>query len=285
MFDFDKNKQCNLALCLMHVNKLTEAKFLLRAVKDSFNGCIDESHAKSYERASEMLADLESHHTLKPVSWSESNNKVPYERRAEFDWRRNHSQLNDVGCEVAHNARKRSYESPVFQPKQCPQYFNKADQRNTRLTESGHGGSCKKLSFRSSTVGDSNGVKKSWGDVVGEQIYSGYNDENVDFNIISETPRSMDQVGILSQMVEWIDLEESGYRTQPEKPNNQTARRSLSFELDQIPSRENSRSSSPLLPDTLDFEVGGIALPEDLSSVQSINQTKRLPVFQDITHA
>ncbi|KAH7557258.1 hypothetical protein JRO89_XS11G0090300 [Xanthoceras sorbifolium] len=56
----DKNKQCNLAICLMHMNKMTEAKFLLQAVRASAgNKLMDSSYAKSYERAYQMLTELE----------------------------------------------------------------------------------------------------------------------------------------------------------------------------------------------------------------------------------
>ncbi|CAN1812897.1 Protein POLLENLESS 3 [Linum perenne] len=56
----DKNKQCNLAVCLMHMNKLTEARALLQAVRASCgNKPMDESYSKSFDRAYQMLIDLE----------------------------------------------------------------------------------------------------------------------------------------------------------------------------------------------------------------------------------
>ncbi|KAH6793133.1 Tetratricopeptide repeat superfamily protein [Perilla frutescens var. hirtella] len=73
-FEPDKNKQCNLAVCLMHMNKLTEAKFLLQAIS-SGNGAVDDSYAKSYERASEILAEFESQHVHKPIKQMEQNNE------------------------------------------------------------------------------------------------------------------------------------------------------------------------------------------------------------------
>ncbi|KAL2484183.1 protein POLLENLESS 3-like [Forsythia ovata] len=67
-FEPDKNKQCNLAVCLMHMNKLTEAKFLLQTVRvSSENEHVDESFTKSFERATQMLAELESQHVRKPM--------------------------------------------------------------------------------------------------------------------------------------------------------------------------------------------------------------------------
>ncbi|XP_038993287.1 protein POLLENLESS 3-like [Hibiscus syriacus] len=57
----DKNKQCNLAICLMHMNRISEAKSLLQDVKASAGTEeMDESYLKSYERAMEMLAQVES---------------------------------------------------------------------------------------------------------------------------------------------------------------------------------------------------------------------------------
>ncbi|KAI3455922.1 hypothetical protein Pfo_012585 [Paulownia fortunei] len=210
-FESDKNKQCNLAVCLMHMNKLTEAKFLLQAIRvSSDNGRMDESHAKSYERASQMLVEFESQRVKQtehnnvpgiargfsdghlnkmkpfggqwdsgfcfqnycddnnvmqssplPLSVNKMNNgaftEFPYEKRADFDWRRNQCQLN-MGQEEAYSARKRAYESPFCnrvipkvpftQPRRCSR---SRDQRKGGLTENAYGNSCRKLSFGSST--------------------------------------------------------------------------------------------------------------------------------------
>ncbi|CAH2078416.1 unnamed protein product [Thlaspi arvense] len=58
----DKNKMCNLAICLMRVGKISEAKSLIGDVRDSSaeRDCGDEPYSKSYERALEMLAEIES---------------------------------------------------------------------------------------------------------------------------------------------------------------------------------------------------------------------------------
>ncbi|TQE12048.1 hypothetical protein C1H46_002442 [Malus baccata] len=64
----DKNKQCNLAICLMHMNRFTEAKHLLQVVRDSSgNKPMDESYAKSFERAYQMLTELEAQSVLRPI--------------------------------------------------------------------------------------------------------------------------------------------------------------------------------------------------------------------------
>ncbi|GJR95977.1 pollenless 3-like protein [Tanacetum coccineum] len=57
----DKNKQCNLAICLMYMERMTEAKFLLSTVKGSNRSREKyESYAKSYERAVMVMHELES---------------------------------------------------------------------------------------------------------------------------------------------------------------------------------------------------------------------------------
>ncbi|KAL4282017.1 hypothetical protein GQ457_03G043200 [Hibiscus cannabinus] len=64
----DKNKQCNLAICLMHMNRIDEAKSQLQDVKASAGAEeMDESYSKSYERAMEMLMQVESQSKLEPV--------------------------------------------------------------------------------------------------------------------------------------------------------------------------------------------------------------------------
>ncbi|XP_074272444.1 protein SULFUR DEFICIENCY-INDUCED 1 [Silene latifolia] len=58
----DRNKQCNLAVCLMCMNNITEAKFLLQSIQSSApEGKMDETYAKAYERAVELLSEIESH--------------------------------------------------------------------------------------------------------------------------------------------------------------------------------------------------------------------------------
>ncbi|XP_004295599.1 PREDICTED: uncharacterized protein LOC101293965 [Fragaria vesca subsp. vesca] len=69
----DKNKQCNLAICLMHMNRITEARHLLQAVRDSAgNKPMDESYAKSFERSFEMLTELEQQSVLRPIQQNEN---------------------------------------------------------------------------------------------------------------------------------------------------------------------------------------------------------------------
>ncbi|KAJ0083002.1 hypothetical protein Patl1_11440 [Pistacia atlantica] len=69
----DKNKQCNLAICLMHLNRIVEAKSLLQAVRASSpNEPVDDLYTKSFEHAFQMLSELESKlmlHGTKSANW------------------------------------------------------------------------------------------------------------------------------------------------------------------------------------------------------------------------
>ncbi|KAK6150150.1 hypothetical protein DH2020_017675 [Rehmannia glutinosa] len=170
-FESDKNKQCNLAICLMHLNKLTEAKFLLQAIRGE-NGHVDESHVKSYERASQMLAEFESQRVLnKPMSQTELKNEsgiargccdansplplcanktngkafteFPYEKRADFDWRRNNYQPN-MGKEDSFCNRSIP-KVPLTQPRRC---LWSGDPKRGVLTENAR---ARKLSFGSNS--------------------------------------------------------------------------------------------------------------------------------------
>ncbi|CAL1358504.1 unnamed protein product [Linum trigynum] len=54
----DSNKMCNLGICLMKQGRINEAKDTLRRVSEGPRGI--DSHLKAYERAQQMLKDLES---------------------------------------------------------------------------------------------------------------------------------------------------------------------------------------------------------------------------------
>lgn len=57
----------------MHANKLTEARLLLEGILISENGGVAESHVKSLERASEMLAEVESQ---REKSWDDMAEEI-----------------------------------------------------------------------------------------------------------------------------------------------------------------------------------------------------------------
>ncbi|KAL4187403.1 hypothetical protein AMTRI_Chr09g18780 [Amborella trichopoda] len=59
--ELDNNKMCNLGICLMKQGRIEEAKATLRCVKPAVaDGLRADSHLKAYERAQEMLKDLDS---------------------------------------------------------------------------------------------------------------------------------------------------------------------------------------------------------------------------------
>ncbi|KAJ4842060.1 hypothetical protein Tsubulata_044121 [Turnera subulata] len=70
----DKNKQCNLAICLMHMNRIPEARSLLQAV-EAGSKPMDDSYAKSFERASEMLTELDLQPVPKPSLWNRNDKR------------------------------------------------------------------------------------------------------------------------------------------------------------------------------------------------------------------
>ncbi|KAL5716162.1 hypothetical protein ACHQM5_017890 [Ranunculus cassubicifolius] len=63
----DKNKQCNLAICLMNTGQFTEAKSLLLEVKPSSTEReTEDPFIKSFDRANEIITELESESALNP---------------------------------------------------------------------------------------------------------------------------------------------------------------------------------------------------------------------------
>eukprot|EP00257_Ricinus_communis_P018510 XP_015577246.1 uncharacterized protein LOC8265513 [Ricinus communis] len=118
----DYNKQCNLALCLMHMNKIPEAKSLLQAVSDSCGSTeMDESYAKSFERAVEMLNDLESVSLLKPVEEERENQRslASPAITGSMDSRRWENGENTTGshCETGSESQRNFFESNESGPK------------------------------------------------------------------------------------------------------------------------------------------------------------------------
>ncbi|KAL7089540.1 hypothetical protein ACP275_13G191100 [Erythranthe tilingii] len=156
-FESDKNKQCNLAVCLMHMNKLTEAKLLLQATSDN-NGRIDETHVKSYERAYQILLEFESQQKSPSVK-KRAVTDFPHEKRADSNnWRTNQChQPNNMGQKEAYSQLKRPHETPCNRT--IPKVPLTQPQRRSRMdgpTENGNGFSCRKLCF-GSFVGSENG--------------------------------------------------------------------------------------------------------------------------------
>ncbi|XP_050225776.1 protein POLLENLESS 3 [Mercurialis annua] len=88
--EVDYNKQCNLALCLMHMKRIPEAKSLLQDISASCGRKeMDESFAKSFDRAVEMLNEFEERSLLKPIQDDKENldsgwRKGPCNERSDF---------------------------------------------------------------------------------------------------------------------------------------------------------------------------------------------------------
>ncbi|GAA0171098.1 hypothetical protein LIER_25213 [Lithospermum erythrorhizon] len=125
----DKNKQCNLAICLIHMNKIAEARFLLRTVQFSADNGADESYAKSFERAVQMIDEIESQTTCnrKSVTFESSPSPFtqPRSRALQCSPRSNHggevqSSSNTIGRFRLDSSRKLSFEKPVGQLESSP---------------------------------------------------------------------------------------------------------------------------------------------------------------------
>lgn len=65
----DYNKECNLAICLMKIGKVAEAKYLLQSIPCNSN---DENHVRSLARATEVLREIESQTLLSPATQMKS---------------------------------------------------------------------------------------------------------------------------------------------------------------------------------------------------------------------
>ncbi|KZV39537.1 hypothetical protein F511_32705 [Dorcoceras hygrometricum] len=179
----DKNKQCNLAICLMHMDKLTEAKFLLQATGiSSDTGHTDEPYVKSYERASEMLVELEALDVVEPVKQKDISlsfknmyacafTEFPYEKMSDFDWKTKQHHEYNVTQEETDSVLKPVYGSPFYngkipkvpftQPRRCPSSSSNGIRRNAKAND---GNFCRKLSFFEQSVEPELPVKydKEW---------------------------------------------------------------------------------------------------------------------------
>ncbi|RIA04040.1 hypothetical protein BRARA_K01812 [Brassica rapa] len=139
----DKNKQCNLAICLMRMGRIPEAKSLIDAVRDSSaeieSG--DEPFTKSYDRAVEMLAEVESKDPEDGLSdkfyaGCSFANGTMKENKAPRNANRNHSHVPPSPASVRQNS------AGLFtQPRGC-----KGDQKNG-VSEEETGGAARKLLF------------------------------------------------------------------------------------------------------------------------------------------
>lgn len=179
-FEADKNKQCNLAICLMHMDRMVEAKLLLQTILASpIDGHSDDSYLKSYERATQVLTELESKSGVgndkeKPSfghgNFSESSPRTlfvdawkkgfysenSYERKVSFGSKRNDKCISNSGIEPGSFNQKACYSFPVpgsgipKVPFTQPRYsssFSRGDQQRAFWRDFGIGGCSRKLSF------------------------------------------------------------------------------------------------------------------------------------------
>ncbi|PWA74736.1 tetratricopeptide repeat (TPR)-like superfamily protein [Artemisia annua] len=261
----DKNKKCNLAICLMYMDKMTEAKFLLSTVKNS-NRSRDpdeESYAKSYERAKHVMDELEMEkrgNTGNQVSFSSFLSRYKETDCIENETKGKRSD-SDLGFR-----RPFVSPSPVNGTPRVP--YTQPRRRDMERVDS-TGGCYRKLHFekaaevkrvptvnladRGSEISvtplpEEKNKKKSWADMVEEDeqnMNSGndYGDENADTEnqpILSESTESCygdenEDWNIMRRNVKSLSIQD-GYQTQPRtatRCTNQMAKRSLTFDKSQ----------------------------------------------------
>ncbi|KAG5562310.1 hypothetical protein RHGRI_005137 [Rhododendron griersonianum] len=172
-FEADKNKQCNLAICLMHMDRMIEAQLLLQTTRASpIDGQSDDSYLKSYERATQVLTELESKsgvgndqekpsfghgnfsesspHTLFVDAWKKGfYSENSYERKVSFGSKRSDKCVSNGGIEPGSFNKKAYYSSPVpgcgipkvpFTQPRCSSSFSHGDQQRAFWRDFGAGG-------------------------------------------------------------------------------------------------------------------------------------------------
>ncbi|XP_024994843.1 protein SULFUR DEFICIENCY-INDUCED 1-like [Cynara cardunculus var. scolymus] len=231
----DKNKQCNLAICLMYMNQMTEAKFLLNTVENANKTReMHESYAKSYERAIEVMHELESckSHAENNTKFSSflSRNKATdcgeegkkgnsrsMQTDAEFEYKK-----IDLSPFPTRNMPRTSFTQPRIGNKEDPKggCFRKleieqpAEENDLEV----------KLPAASSETSviplmrEARKCRKKWGDMMEEEEEE-YVDENVDC------------CNMMDEKMESLDIND-GYRIQP-GAGNRTVKRSLAFDVDE----------------------------------------------------
>jgi len=143
-FEVDRNKQCNLAICLIHMNKIKEAKFLLQAVRTATkNRKMDDSFAKSFERASQMLIEIETS-SSQNAAFSMTTQCPPQSfensiRMSSDSVQSRSENRSEISEGDAPHARRRLYQSPdpsrrdlsvpCTKPKRCSWGFNNGHRR------------------------------------------------------------------------------------------------------------------------------------------------------------
>lgn len=242
----DKNKQCNLAICLMYMNQMTEAKFLLSTVGNSNKTReMHESYAKSYERAIEVMHELESC-------------KYHAENNTKFSWFLSRNKAIDCGEEGKKGNSESMQTDAEFEYKKIdmprtpftqPRIGNKADSDGGcfRKLEIEQPAEKNDLEVRLPAASSEMSVmplmtvarkcRKKWGDMMEEE--EEYVDENVDC------------CNMMDEKMESLDIND-GYRTQP-GAGKRTVKRSLAFDRSQKANQDENLWCSSETKVTLQF--------------------------------
>ncbi|KAL8228503.1 hypothetical protein R6Q57_016087 [Mikania cordata] len=241
----DKNKRCNLAICLMYLNRMTEAKFLLSTIKDSHRprDMDEESYAKSYERALQVMEEFEMEdrcQTRNQLSFSsflsrnkETNtiDKLPKRSDSDPGYKRSHvspSPVNGMPQVPFTQPRRREWER-ADTAGGCLRKLHFQKPAEVNLEPSGK---CGEMSVI--PLCEERKSKQSWADMVeeDEQIMlestmRSYSDENENCNIMKGEIESF--------------RVQDGYQTQPGTATcnrSQMVKRSLTFDRSQNDNEE-----------------------------------------------
>ncbi|CAL0313262.1 unnamed protein product [Lupinus luteus] len=269
----DNNKMCNLGICLMKQGRINEAKETLYRVKpptivDGPRG--SESHMKAYERAQQMLKDLE-------------------------------SEMMNKGCDRIEQSR--IFEaflgsSSIWQPQPC-----KDNNHNTTLQVGGAAAN----SFKALQDGfaDENSNNANVINMIPNHNNNNNNKKNINNKVVAMFGNSLNVAAppfyaskqLLKESIEENQISEKLKRTRSGNaaasmmklevpvPENKTRRLSLEEDIE-------TKKLTDLLPDNKDFEdailaaILGPGNESDKANGTTMFKTKtekRLKVFQDIT--
>ncbi|XP_047308825.1 protein POLLENLESS 3 [Impatiens glandulifera] len=270
----DKNKQCNLAICLMNMNRITEAKFLLKRIQAEASssrlphGQIDESYAKSLERAMETLEELSGERKCLPPTLNNSPALLlQTQPRTAFllpqqqpgDNEEDHQKFRYGGASCN---RKLSFDLNQYKPEQIINNNNNSSQQQQQqqqqiLERTSSGPPLSEVSSSSHET-----TKKTWADMIEEEEEEEFeNDENMVDNIMS--PITMND---LSRKVKSLEI----YNTQPRNDNH---RQGLFFD-----------KQHQLETDEMWYEHPSSSLAAEAGFCSPSGMRRnRLPVFRDIT--
>lgn len=299
----------------MQMNNIKEAKFLLQAVSAAYkNRKIDDSFAKSYERAFQMLTEIESQSQSASQSQlvDKEGREQPFGQNSAIDeqkkgsYTKNRKEKWSLTSEVVSYSRQRFLESPDperrdmkiphTEPKRCSWGFNNGYQNKPSFERPLYQKSeedTEKVKFGAAKVSPASEkpsvVKKSWADMAEEEEeeqeqelfrgrYTGFDDECEEV-VNNENWNS----NIMYQKLETFDLKDNGCDDNESEfgsailLRNPTVRRSLCFNQQMKP--ESSTGFSCSSPKKASDSEGQRNRFEE----KTVVRRNRLQVFQDIT--